>query len=40
MISIGLEFTKVEVEVTVTDKITIGPEIGLIAETGTRIFIE
>ena len=38
--SIGLEFTKVEVEVTATDKITIGPEIGLIAETSIKITIE
>ena len=40
MINIGLESTKVETEVTVTDKITIGPEIGLIAETSTKIIIE
>ena len=40
MINIGLESIKVEVEVTVTDKITIGPEKGLIAETSTKIIIE
>ena len=40
MTSIGPEFTKVETEVAVIDKITIGPEIGLIAGTGTKIIIE
>ena len=40
MINIGLESTKVETEVVVTDKKTISPEIGLIAETSTKIIIE
>ena len=40
MITIGPESTKVEIEVAVTDKITIGPEIGLIVETDTKIIIE
>ena len=40
MTSIGLESTKVETEVAVIDKITIGPEIGLIAGTSTKIIIE
>ena len=40
MISIGPEFTKVETEVVVIDKITIGLEIGLIAGTITGIIIE
>ena len=40
MTNISLESIKVEVEVIVTDKITIGPEIGLITETGTKIVIE
>ena len=39
-INIGLEFIKVEVEATATDKIIIGPEIGFIAETSTKIIIE
>ena len=33
MTSIGLESAKVETEITVIDKITIGPEIGLIVGT-------
>ena len=40
MINIGPEFTKVETGVTVIDKITIGPEIGLIVGTITKIIIE
>ena len=40
MTNIGPESTKVETEVIVIDKITIGPEIGLIAGTITRIIIE
>ena len=39
-ISIGPEFIKLEVEVMATDKISIVPEIGLIAETGIKITIE
>ena len=40
MISTGPESTKVETEVMVRDKITIGPDIGLIAGTITKITIE
>ena len=40
MTNIGPESTKVETEVTVIDKITIGPEIGIIAGTITKIIIE
>ena len=40
MTNIGPKSTKVETEVVVIDKITIGPEIGLIAGTITRIIIE
>ena len=40
MTNIGPESTKVETEVTVIDKITIGPEIGLIVGTVTKIIIE
>ena len=40
MISIGPEFIKVEVKDVATDKITIGPEVDLTAETGTKIIIE
>ena len=40
MTNIGPESTKVETEVVVIDKITISPEIGLIAGTVTRIIIE
>ena len=40
MTSIGPEFTKVETEVAVIDKITIDPEIGLIAGTTTKLIIE
>ena len=40
MTNIGPESTKVETEVTVIDKITIGLEIGLIAGTITKIIIE
>ena len=40
MTNIGPESTKVETEVVVIDKITLGPEIGLIAGTITRIIIE
>ena len=40
MTNIGPESTKVETEVAVIDKITIGPEIGLIAGTSTKIIIE
>ena len=40
MTNIGPESTKVEIEVMVIDKITIGPEIGLIAGTITKIIIE
>ena len=39
-INIGLEFIKVEVEDAATEKITIGPEIDLTAETSTKIIIE
>ena len=38
--NIAPEFTKVETEVVVIDKITLGPEIGLIAGTITRILRE
>ena len=40
MTNIGPESTKVETEVVVIDKITIGPEIGLIAGIITKIIIE
>ena len=40
MTSIGPECTKVETEVVVIDKITIGLEIGLIVGTITKIIIE
>ena len=40
MTNIDPESTKVETEVMLIDKITIGPEIGLIAGTVTRIIIE
>ena len=40
MTNIGPESTKVETEVVVIDKITIGPEIGLIAGTITKIIIK
>ena len=40
MTNIGPESTKVETEVTVINKITIGPDIGLIAGTITKIIIE
>ena len=40
MTNIGPESTKVETEVMVIDKITIGPEIGPIAGTVTKIIIE
>ena len=40
MTSIGPESTKVETDITVTYKIPIGPEIDLIAGTGTKIIIE
>ena len=40
MTNIGPEFTKVETEVAVIDKITIGPEIGLIVGTITKIIME
>ena len=40
MINIGPESTKVEIEVAVIDKTTIGPETGLIAGTVTKIIIE
>ena len=40
MINIGLEFIKAELEDVATDKITTGPEIGLTAETSTKIITE
>ena len=40
MINIGLESTKVETEVVVIDKTTIGPEIGLIAGIIIKIIIQ
>ena len=40
MTNIGPESTKVETEVMVIVKITIGPDIGLIAGTITKIIIE
>ena len=40
MTNIGPESTKVETEAMVIDKITIGPETGLIAGTITEIIIE
>ena len=40
MTHIGPESTKVETEVVVIDKITIGPEIGFIAGTTTKIIME
>ena len=40
MINIGPESTKVETEVIVIDKMTIGPEIGLIVGITTKIIIE
>ena len=40
MTNIGPESAKVETEVEVIDKINIGPEIGLIAGTITKIIIE
>ena len=40
MTNIGPEFTKVETEVAIIEKITIDPEIGLIAGAITKIIIE